>query len=411
MPFVWDIILRYSFTGRRSGFTRLVARASMVGMVLGVASLITVMSVMNGFANELNSRILSLVAHATVTQPRGQLEDWQTLAESIKAQGPVRGVAPYIEDTVLMNAWGRQRGVRVTGIEVNAQQTVSRLAERVTRGNIEALEQERFSVALGGALARMLGVSVGDEVRVTLPTLSVTPMGIYPRSKTLRVVAEFEVGSDLDATQAYVALNTARRLFARSGVDGVQLRFDNPNDVETKLPTIREALPQTLLFTDWRSTQGSLFTAVKMEKITVAILLMAVVAVAAFNIVSTLTMSVTEKATDIAVLRVMGLSSNAVMLLFMGHGLVLGGVGIILGASAGIALAANISELAAWVESVTGQHLFDPQVYYIGRLPSELQLPDVAVTIGAAMLLSLIATVYPAWRASRIQPIEALNHV
>lgn len=411
MSFTRDIILRYSFSGRQSGFTRLVARASMLGMVLGVASLITVMSVMNGFAAELNSRILALVAHVTVRAEQGGFTDWQAQLDKFLKHDAVRGGAPFIEDTVLFEAWSRQRGVRLTGIDLSAQRSVNALDRRIVRGDLGTLETRRFTVAIGTTLAQMLGVGVGDRIEVTLPTLSITPMGVFPRTRQLEVVAEFEVGSDLDATQAYVSLESARRLFARSGVDGLQLKLEAPEAVEEMVPQLRAQLPGNLVLTDWRESQGSLFTAVKMEKITVGLLLMAVIAVAAFNIVSTLTMSVTEKAGDIAVLRVMGLSAGAVMLIFMGHGLALGGVGIVVGGVVGVLLALNVSELAAWFEQVSGSYLFDPQVYYIGRLPSVLQWQDVLVTLAVALLLSTLASVYPAWRAARIQPVEALNHV
>ena len=409
MPLVIGIILRYSFGSHNSRFTRLVARASMVGMALGVASLITVMSVMNGFAAELNSRILSLVAHATIQSTEGEIDDWLTLKATLLPE--VKGVAPFIEDTVLIQSWGHQRGARLSGIDLNAQRSISRLEHQVTLGKFSVLEQRRFTVALGSVLARTLGVTVGDKVEVALPTLLVTPIGVFPRTRQLEIVAEFDSGSSFNATEAYVSLDTASRLFSRRGVDGVQVRFDNVNEVETRLPQLREKLPESYRIIDWRSTQGSLFTAVKMEKIIVSVLLVAVILVAAFNIVSTLTMSVTEKARDIAVLQVMGLSSRMILLIFMGHGIVLGGTGLVVGILFGILLATNISTLMEWLERVTGSYLFDPQVYYVTRLPSELHWQDVTITVVIALVLSLLATVYPAWRAAHIKPVELLNHV
>lgn len=410
MSLAWDIVLRYSLTGQQAGFTRLVARASMLGMVLGVASLITVMSVMNGFAAELHSRILALVPHVVVHAPASALEDWSTLADDLSDTPGVTGMAPFIEDTVLLEAWGRQRGATLTGIELASQSSVSALNSAIVQGDLTRLEKERFTVAVGAGLARLLGVRVGDSLDVTLPVLSVTPLGVFPRNRRLEVVAEFEVGSELDARQIYVSLDSARRLFARAGVDGLQVAVSNRDQTAAVTQALARRLPEGYRVSDWRSSQGSLFTAIAMEKVTVAILLLAVVAVAAFNIVSSLTMSVTEKQSDIAVLRVMGLSSRSVLGIFLGHGLLLGALGIVVGAALGIVLATYISDISLWLEQLSGQPLFDPQVYYIGRLPSVMHWSDVWLTVVSALVLAALASLYPAWRAARIHPIEALNH-
>lgn len=410
MSFSSDMMLRYTFRGRRRGFSRIVARASMLGMVLGVASLITVLSVMNGFAGELRNRILSLVPHVKVVPTVGTLENWQDLSAELGALPEVLAVAPFMEETVLLQSWTRRQGSRMTGVEPALQRGVSDLHQRVVWGDLTELEAQPFSVALGSALAAQLGVGVGDTVEVVLPTLSVTPFGILPRMRKLRVVAQFEVGSSLDAVQSYVGLDTASRLFARSGVDGLQLDLGHPDRVAVVGPTLRDGLGANLAISDWRASQGSLFSAVRMEKIMVGLLLLAVVAVAAFNIVSTLTMSVTEKSRDIAVLRVMGFTSLGVMGLFVGHGLLIGAVGIALGAILGVLLSLSIADIAAFIERVFEVNLFDPSVYYIGRLPSDLLWSDVLITTGLALLLSILATLYPAWRASRISPAEVLNY-
>ena len=381
----------------------------MLGMILGVASLITVMSVMNGFAAELHGRILALVPHATIEADVGSINDWQSLSEELQLEGVI-GIAPVIRDTVLLQAWGRQRGAQLSGISLSPQSDVTSLHEHIVSGDLDRLESPGFTVVIGEGLANLLGVSVGDSIEATLPTVSVTPLGVFPRTRSLEVVAIFKVGADLDATQGWVGIDTARRLFARRGVDGIQIQYANLADAQRATEALEASLPDGYRLRDWRSSQGSLFAAVEMEKITVAILLMAVVVVAAFNIVSTLTMSVTEKQGDIAVLRVMGLSSNAILIVFLGHGLLLGGIGIVIGAAVGIGLAVSVSDIAVWLEQLSGKNLFDPRVYYIGRLPSVLQWSDVIITAGASLLLSLLATLYPAWRASRIHPVEILNH-
>ncbi len=410
MSFSREMIIRYTFRGRRRGFSRIVARASMLGMVLGVASLITVLSVMNGFAGELRTRILSLVPHVKVVAREGTLENWSVLAAEVAQLPGVLAAAPFLEDTVLLQSWSRRQGSLMTGIIPAMQRGVSDLHGRVVFGDLDHIVSRPFSIALGSALARQLGVGVGDTVDVVLPTLSVTPLGVFPRTRKLTIVAEFEVGSSLDALQSYVGFDTARRLFARPGADGLQLDVGEPDRVVSVVPRLRQALGADVVVKDWRASQGSLFAAVRMEKIMVGVLLLAVIAVAAFNIVSTLTMSVTEKSRDIAVLRVMGVTGSEIMVLFMGHGLLIGLVGIVIGAALGVLLSISIADLAAAIEQVTGATLFDPSVYYIGRLPSELQWGDVIVTTGLAVLLSMLATVYPAWRASRISPVEVLNN-
>ena len=412
------MMIRYTFTAKRQGFARLVSRASMLGMILGVASLITVLSVMNGFAAELRDRVLSLVPHAVVVPSEGGLTQWQSLAIELQNSPVVKNVAPFIDDVALIQSSSRRVGSQIRGIDVPAQRGVNNLHERIVSGNLEELQSRPFTIALGRSLAGQLGVMTGDVVEVVLPTLSVTPLGVFPRVRNLLVVAEFEVGSSIDAVQSYVGLETAKRLFSRGGIDGLQLDLGSPDRVAEAVPTLREKLrgmvgqdtAPDLTIADWRESQGSLFAAVKMEKIMVGVLLLAVIAVAAFNIISTLTMSVTEKARDIAVLRVMGFTSLGVMALFLGHGLLIGAVGIAIGAGLGVFLALWISELATLLEQLMGVQLFDPSVYYIGRLPSELQWSDVAITTCLALILSVLATVYPAWRASRISPVEVLNN-
>ena len=386
----------------------------MLGMVLGVASLITVLSVMNGFASELRDRILSLVPHAVVTSSEGSLIQWQELSTQLQTAPSVQSVAPFIEDVALLQSRSRRVGSQITGVDLAAQRGVSDLHRRIIAGDLTRLESEPFTIALGSTLAGQLGAITGDVIEVVLPTLSVTPLGVFPRVRKLMIVAEFEVGSSIDAVQSSVGLETAARLFARRGIDGLQIDLGSPDNVSEAVPALRHMLHNGanphLTVEDWRDSQGSLFAAVKMEKIMVGILLLAVIAVAAFNIISTLTMSVTEKARDIAVLRVMGFTSLGVMGLFLGHGLLIGSVGITIGAILGVCLAIWISDIASLVEGLTGMQLFDPSVYYIGRLPSELQWGDVVITVCLALLLSVMATVYPAWRASRISPVEVLNN-
>jgi len=406
-----DFILRYSFGRGQKRFTRVVAWASMLGMVLGVASLIVVLSIMNGFSAELHQRILSVVPHVEISRTDASREETLALVPNLTTVDGVRGAAPFQRETVLLQSHGRRRGAQINALPLDGLADVSGVVAATTRGDFQAMARSPFTVALGSTLARLLGVTVGDDVEVLLPRVSVTPLRIYPRTRRLRVVAEFEVGADPDAREAFVSIETAHRLTGHAGYDGIQVQLDDLWAVDTVGSALGARLDSAWILRDWRQTQGALFEAVRMEKLTVGLLLFSVVAVAAFNIVSTLTMSVTEKRSDIAVLRVMGLPRSRVLVLFMGHGLVLGLIGIAIGAVTGVAVATHVTELALLLERWLGVRLFDPAVYYIGVLPSELQWSDVLLTVVISLVLSGLAALYPAWRATRIDPAEVLNHV
>lgn len=403
--------LRYSFSRKRSRFTGLIALVSMLGMVLGVASLITVLSIMNGFAGELRQRILSLVPHAYLESSAGGIADWQSLAADVRARPGVVAVSPYISDKVIFSGPYLLHGGVLTAIDVDAEGEVSRMPQSMVAGSLDRLAAEPFSVVLGSALARLLGVMPGDSVEVTVPRITVTPLGAFPRTKRLQVVGLFEVGAQPDTYQAYVSLDTGQRLLGERGrVEGLQVKtvdlYRAPEIVRKLAPT----LPADIAVRDWSQTQGSLFRAVKMEKIMVSLLLLSVVAVAAFNIVSTLVMSVAEKRRDIAVLRTMGASARGIMAVFVAHGLGLALAGIGAGAVLGSLLASYIAPVTAFLEGLFGVKLFDPQVYFISELPARLLGGDVAAVVLASLALSLLATLYPAWRAARIAPAEVLRY-
>ncbi|MCP5164046.1 MAG: lipoprotein-releasing ABC transporter permease subunit [Pseudomonadales bacterium] len=402
---------RYSFSRKRNRFTSVIAVVSMLGMVLGVASLITVLAVMNGFAGELRSRILSLVPHGYVAHRDGGIPDWQALAATLEAQPGVIAVSPFITDKVILSSPYNQRGAVLTAIDPVLEGQVSEIPAALVSGSLESLGEPGFNVVLGASLARMLRVQAGDFLEVTVPRLTVTPLGVFPRSKRLRVTGIFEVGAQPDAYQAYVSLDSGQKLLgARDTVAGLQLKTDDLFSAPRVIAALRAALPPDYEARDWSQTQGSLFQAVKMEKVMVSLLLLSVVAVAAFNIVSTLVMSVAEKRRDIAVLRTMGARAAGIMVVFVAHGLALAAVGISVGAALGVGLALNISRLTALTERLLGVKLFDPSVYFISELPSDLQWADVAAVVLASLSLSLLATLYPAWRATRIAPAEVLRY-
>jgi len=384
----------------------------MLGMVLGVASLIVVLSVMNGFAGELRGRILALVPHGyLVFDSADAAADWEALASSVRRDPDVLGVAPYLREKALLGAGRGQRGVQLTGIDTALEGTVSRMPSTLVAGRLEALEEAPFRVVLGATLARMLGVGLGDTVRVTLPRFTATPLGLFPRSRQLEVVGLFRVGAEQDAELAYVSLATARRLLGGSDApSGLMLRTRDLFEAPAVLERLAASLPAGVRPVAWSDSQGSLFRAVRMEKLTVSLLLLSVVAVAAFNIVATLVMSVAEKRQDIAVLRTLGADPSAILRLFVVHGAALACLGVAAGAALGVTLALSVDRLAAALEGLLQARLFDPAVYFITGLPSELRWSDVGAVVAASLGLGLVATLYPAWRASRVAPAEALRY-
>ncbi|MFN2327697.1 MAG: lipoprotein-releasing ABC transporter permease subunit [Chromatocurvus sp.] len=403
---------RYSFSRKRNRFTALVSVISMIGMALGVASLIVVLSVMNGFAVELRDRILSLVPHGYVNF----LDDdaathWAEQMQQVAEMPGVVAVAPFLREQVLLGTGSALQGARLFGVSPADEARVSRVANTLVAGRLEAIDTEPFGIVLGVTLARMVGADIGDTVIATLPHLTVTPLGVFPRSKRLKVVGLFQVGAQQDAEQAYVSIDTAQRLLNRSNsVSGLQLRTDDLFAAPGIMHQVGERLGPGVSAVDWSQTQGSLFRAVRMEKITVALLLLSVVAVAAFNIVSTLVMSVAEKRGDIAVLRTLGADARGVMTIFIIHGLSLALLGVATGGVIGVLLSLNIAGLTQWVETLTGAVLFDPDVYFISALPAVLEWGDVLTVVLASLGLGAIATLYPAWRASRIAPAEVLRY-
>lgn len=403
--------LRYSFSRQSNRFIGVVSMVSLIGMALGIASLITVLSVMNGFAGELRDRILALVPHLEVEAGEGALENWRELGDALLARDRVVGVAPYIDSKVLLTSYRDVRGSQLTAVDPAAEASVSRVSDFMLAGSFDALSTVRFGMVLGHLQARALGVNIGDEVQVTIPRLTVTPLGTFPRSKRFTVVGIFEIGAQLDSHQAYIGLESGQRLFGLGkAVGGLRVELDDLFAAPSMATAIAADLAPGYRIRDWSSSQGNLFAAIRMEKIMMTVLLLSVVAVAAFNIISTLTMAVTEKRSDIAVLRTMGARASSIMAIFMAHGLLLASIGIAVGAAVGIILALNISDVTLLLERMIGTKLFNPEIYFISDLPSRLLWSDVFVVSLLAMLLSLLAALFPAWRAARIAPAEVLRY-
>jgi lipoprotein-releasing system permease protein len=409
-PFPLFVGWRYVRARRRTRFISVVSAVALLGLALGVLALILVLSVMNGFDRELRSRILALVPHVLVSADK-PLQDWEPLATRLAQYPGVRGAAPFIGGTAMLSTPGVVRGVELHGIRPDSDARVSIIGQYMRQGSLQELQPGRFGIVIGSLLARSLGVQPGDTLTLMLPEVSVTPAGAYPRMRRFEVVGIFAVGAQVDASTALVHLDDAARLYRTGrGVHGVRLALDDPDAAPTLRLEIADTLDAGLRVDDWSLTQGSLFNAIRMEKRMVTLLLLVIVAVAAFNIVSILTMVVAEKRGAIAVLRTMGASPRQIMAIFTVQGALIGVSGLAAGLLAGIPLALNISALTAWLERVAGFSLFNPNVYFVSYIPSELRAEDVLTVAACGLVLTVLATIYPALRAARIGPAEALRY-
>lgn len=383
----------------------------MLGLMLGVAALIVVLSVMNGFDRELRQRILGMVPHATISEYGKPLADWQPLLKKVEAAPAVVAAAPYIQAQAMLTNRGAVQGALINGIDPKWEAKVSILGNHMTAGTLEDLNNQRFGIVLGTILARYLGVQVGDKVTLVLPEASVSVAGVIPRLKRFTVVGTFEVGAELDANLAYIHMRDAAVL-KRLGdkIDGIRLQFDDLFAAPAQVRDIAATLPGYMRTSDWTRTHGNLFAAIQLEKRMVGLLLFLIVLVAAFNIVSTLVMVVTDKTADIAILRTMGATPGMIMRIFMVQGSVIGVVGTLLGTGLGVTLALTISDLVAWVERTFGIQFLNAEVYFISYFPSELRADDLLMIVSTALAISFVSTLYPSWRASRTQPAEALRY-
>ena len=408
LPF-W-IGLRYLAAKRRNHFISFISASSMVGMTLGVAVLILVLSVMNGFDRELRERILGMVPHGVIYE-QGGVQDWRSLVQRIEQQPGVVGAAPMTRLQGMMGYGGRVQGVMVTGVDPDSESKVSILPQHMLDGDIGTLQAGEFGVLLGDLLARHLRVVVGDRITLMLPEATLSPAGVLPRIKRLTVTGIFSVGAELDANLAIVNLDDARKLGRLTAeAQGIRVKFGNLFDAPQGVWTLVNQLDGYFTGSDWTRTQGNLFHAIRMEKTMIGLLLLIIVAVAAFNIISTLVMVVTDKQADIAILRTMGARPGTIMKIFMVQGIAIGVVGVVLGTLLGIAGALTISDIVAWAENLFGFKILSADVYFISYLPSQLLWEDVAIITSASLLLSFLATLYPSWRASRVQPAEALRY-
>ncbi len=383
----------------------------MVGLTLGVSVLIIVLSVMNGFDRELKQRVLGMVPHATITAAGGGIDDWEELVNTIPEKDDIEAAAPFVDAQGMLTNGDQVRGTLVYGIDPEHEKKVSIISDHMTQGGLEDLQTGEFGILLGEILANYLGVSVGDKVTMVLPEASVNLAGVLPRLKRFTVVGTFSVGADVDGNLAYAHReDLARFLRVPEGVTGIRLKMDDLFAAPKLAWDVAVTLPGRYYVQDWTRTHGRLFQAIQMEKTMVGLLLTLIVAVAAFNIVSTLVMVVTDKQGDIAILRTFGASPKMIMGIFMVQGSLIGVIGTILGVLLGIIGALNVSEIVSALETLLGVHFLSPDVYFISYLPSELMWQDIVVISVSGLLMSFLATLYPAWRASRTQPAEALRY-
>lgn len=404
--------LRYTRAKRRNHFISFISLTSMLGIALGVTALITVLSVMNGFETELRQRILGMTSHATISGYAGPMNNWRELSEISDRHARVIGTAPYIQKEGMLIAGQQVNGSLIRGVLPQEEPKVSEVTKKIIVGQLEGLVAGEFNVILGIDLARILGVMVGDKVTLVTPSANVTPAGVMPRLKRFTVSGIFEVGMyEYDSALALIHLDDARKLFRMGdGVSGVRLKLDDLFQAPTVSRELAESIPGIYLVRDWTKHHANFFRAIKTEKTVMFVILLLIVAVAAFNIVSTLVMVVTDKTTDIAILRTLGATPRNIMGIFMVQGTVIGFIGTLLGLVGGVSLALNVETIVPAIENLLGAEFMPADVYYISDLPSELHWDDVITITMVSFAISIIATLYPAWRASRTQPAESLRY-
>lgn len=404
--------LRYTRAKRRNHFISFISLISMLGITVGVMALITVLSVMNGFEQELRERILGVVAHATVSSSSGDLEDWRAVAQTLKQYDEVVGMAPYISGEGMFTQGNDVSGTLVRGVLPSEEPQVSDLDKKMLAGKLTDLKPGQFGAVLGKDLAATLGVTIGDKVTLIIPQANVTPAGILPRLKRFTVVGIFSVGMyEYDSAMTLLHIEDAAKLFRlENKVSGLRLKLDDLFLAPKLTQILARELPPGYVALDWTSQHANFFRAVSTEKAVMFIILSLIVAVAAFNIVSTLVMTVTDKRSDIAILRTLGASPRSIMMIFMIQGTVIGFVGTALGTLAGITLALNVETIVPLIEQFFGTQFLPPDVYYISQLPSDVRETDVIKIASLSFLFSMLATLYPSWRASRTQPAESLRY-
>jgi lipoprotein-releasing system permease protein len=412
MQYELFIGLRYTRAKRRNHFISFISLISMCGIALGVAALIVVLSVMNGFQKELRTRILGVASHVQISGRGGELAAWQQVAEQASKHPSVVAAAPYVAAQGMLSFDQTVRGALVRGVLPDAEEQVAEFNRHMRGGSMQLLKPGEFGIILGGELARALQVFTGDKVTLIAPQGLVTPAAILPRLKQFKVVGIFEAGMyEYDSGLALIHLADAQALYRMEDrVSGVRLKLDDLFAAPRVARELIRLVDGDVFIADWTRSHANFFRAVQIEKNVMFIILLLIVAVAAFNIVSTLVMAVTDKESDIAILRTLGASPGSIMQVFIVQGALIGVIGLALGLVGGIALALNIDVVVPAIERLFNTQFLAKEVYYISELPSDLQWRDVGIIAAVSFALTLLATLYPSWRASRVNPAEALRY-
>jgi lipoprotein-releasing system permease protein len=382
----------------------------MIGVALGVMALITVISVMNGFEKELKDRILGMASHAVIEELNG-LKDWQLVINNIKEHPEIVGAAPYFHAEGMLTKDKIVNGVIIRGILPHEETNVAIVAEKMIEGDLNDLKSTEFNIILGAELVRKLNLEIGDKVTLVAPQVNFTPAGILPRLKRFTLIGIFEVGMhEFDSGLALIHMDDALRLFRKSNPTGIRLKTNNILKAPTISREIASQLSSKYWVIDWTQRHSNFFRALKTEKTVMFVILTLIVAVAAFNIISTLVMAVSDKQSDIAVLRTLGASPKSILKIFIIQGTIIGAIGILLGVIGGVWLASNIETLVPALENMLGYKFLSPDVYYISDLPSDMHWSDVILISVVSFVLCLLATIYPAFRAANTLPAEALRY-
>ena len=408
-PLYFALGLRYIRAKRKNQFISFISLVSIIGIALGVAVLIIVLSVMNGFDNQIKTRMLSMVPQVTLTNYNRQITDWQKLADKIKKDPKVIAVAPFVETQAMLQSDSVSFGI-VQGIDPELQKGISPINNNMTKGKLSDLSSTRFGIVLGDELANSLGVDLGDKVSVIIPKFSLGPVGMVPKLKQFKVVGLFHSGYQYDSGYAYISLQDAQ-IFNGLGskVTGLEIKLKDLYLAPSFANNLEKSMPGFLAM-DWTKQNEPFFKALKMEKIMMTLILVLIIAIAAFNMLSSLVMLVVDKRSDIAILMTLGMRRNTIMKIFIVQGTIIGIIGILIGLILGVVVAYNVTDIVDFIQRLFGVQFLSSDVYYIDYLPSKIELSDLVVICAIAFVLSYLATLYPAWRASRIKPAEALRY-
>ncbi len=404
--------LRYIRAKRKNHFVSFIAFISIAGVALGVFSLIVVLSVMNGFGNELRDRTLSMTSHATISGYDGYLRDWREVLEKVENNAEVVAAAPYIRKEVMLSSGRRVSGSLIRGIKPEMESNVSLVESKMVSGSLFDLKAGEYGLVVGRELANTLGVYEGDRVTVITPQASITAVGVMPRLRRFRVVGVFEVGMhQYDAAMAYMHIEDAAKLFSyKDKVNGVRLKFTDLFEAPRITYELEKEFGESYWVRDWSKQHKNFFRALQTEKTVMFIILLLMVSVAALNIVSTLMMTVTDKESDIAILRALGMRPSSIMIIFIIQGAFIGFFGTLVGVGAGVPVALNVFEIVSWLEQLFNTDFLPSDVYYISDIVADVKVSEVLTYALSAFSVTILATIYPAWRASRTLPAEALRY-